>query len=181
MAEDGAETAEEGSEGAEKPKRKIELQTLVLLLNGVLMLAALGVVVYTKMLFERPPILEHTELEKKKEEVKNAEPKARPMVSFDPITVNIAMTSGKAHYANLSFSVECRDEAICTSINSKKALFLDQMIASLGKRQITELNTVQGRLLLKAELLREFNRIMEETSSESGAVIDIYFSNLVLQ
>jgi len=171
-----ADTEAEGEEAA-PPKRKIELQTLLVLLNSLLVLAAVGTAVYTKLMFEKPPLVEEVELEKKKDELKTpATPVDKVMVAFDPMTVNVATTSGKAHFATLGFAVECRDQGAGELVQAKKAILLDKIVQTLGKRQVTQLNTIQGKLLLKTDLIRQFN-----SELEAGAVTDLYFSSFVLQ
>lgn len=170
---------EAGAEGGapEAPKRKLDTQSKLVLLNTLFVLAALGTLAYTKLLYKKPVIEEHVELEKKQEEAKAApEPTERPLVKFDQMTINIAMTSGKAHYATVAFAIECRDDAACANATEKKAILTDKLIAALGRRQLTELNTIQGKLLLKSELVRRFNEILSP-----GAVTDLYFSNFILQ
>lgn len=172
-----AEEAEAGAEGGEAPKKKLDTQTLLVLGNTVLVLAALGTLAYTKLLYQRPVIDEPTELAKKQEELKTApEPTERPLVTFDQMTVNIAMTSGKTHYATVAIAVECRDSEAMAKINAKKAELTDKVIAALGKKQITEINTIQGKLMLKSELIRRFNEV-----TAPGAVTDLYFSAFILQ
>ncbi len=173
MAEEEKGGAEGGAAPA-APKAKPPLGVLLILVNTLLVLAALGMMVYTKLLFKRPVISEETELEKKIDEVKA--PAEKSLVSFDQILVNIAMTSGKTHYATLQFTVECRTQAVASLVEAKKAHLIDKVIASLSKRQITELNTIQGKLLLKTELLREFNAL-----TEPGGVTDMFFPTFILQ
>jgi flagellar basal body-associated protein FliL len=169
-----AEETTEGGGAAPAPKRG---PPPLVLINTVLVLIALGTLVYTKLLFHRPEISESTELQKKKDELK-APPVVEPrsIVSFDQFVVNIAMTSGKAHYATIAFAVECRDSHIEAIVNAKKALFLDKIISALAHRQMTELNTIQGKLLFKTDLMRDFSAL-----TEPGGITDIYFSNFVLQ
>lgn len=183
MAEEGGEGGgggdDHGASGAAgaAPKLKLDTQTLLLLANAILLLAALGMFVYTKLLFHRPVIAEETEIQKKQEELKKpAEPTDRPIIVFEQMIVNIAMTSGKAHYITIAFAVECKDDEIAATVKAKKALFIDQLIALVGKRQLTELNTIQGKLLLKTELMRKFDAIVNP-----GGITNIYFSNFILQ
>lgn len=182
MAEEQAAGAE-GEGGEKKPKLKIDPQTLVVFVNSALILATLGMLIYTKLIYHRPEIVEEEEIQKKKEELKTPAPVAeKVMLNFDQLTVNVAMTSGKQHYATLTFSVECRDNEVLEQVKRRKALFVDKVIAALGKRQITELNTIQGKLFLKSELLREFNKILKSDNANSiQGITDLYFSSFVLQ
>jgi len=179
MAAQDEELEDEGEEGAKKPKRKLNLSvsTLIILVNGVLILVTLAVFAYTKLMFQRPVIAEETEIQRRQEELKTPpKPAENPLISFDQMTVNIAMTSGKSHYATIAFTLEARDQEAVDMVNAKRTLILDKIIATLGKRQVTELNTIQGKLLLKSELLRQFNEM-----TKPGAVSDMYFSNFILQ
>jgi flagellar basal body-associated protein FliL len=172
---------DDAPEATEAPKPKLAPQALLVLGNTLLVLAAAGAVAYFKLMYKKPVIEEHAELEKKQEELKKTpEPSERPLVSFDQLSVNIAMTSGKQHYATIAFAVECRDEAAAAVVNAKKAAFTDKVIAALAKRQMTELSTIQGRLLLKSELIRAYNELTA-TATAPGAVTDMYFSTFILQ
>lgn len=170
---------EEGAEGGEaKPARKLpDTQTLLVLINTLLVIAALGALVYTKLIYQKPAIVEETEIKRKLEESKKPpEFIERPVITFDQMTINIAMTSGKAHYATLALALECRDQDAGALVKAKKAVITDKLIASLGHRQVTELNTIQGKLLLKTELMREFNALIQ-----SDAITDVFFPAFVVQ
>ena len=171
---------EEGHDGGAPAKPKIKLpdtQTLLVLVNSILVLAALGTMVWTKLIYQAPVIVEETEMKHVVEATKKPEePTEHAIVNFDQIIVNIAMTSGKAHYATVTFAVECRDAGVAGIVKVKKAMFIDRLIAALGHRQLTELNTIQGKLLLKTELMREFN-----TLAPVGGITDMFFATFVLQ
>jgi flagellar FliL protein len=176
-----SEEAGAGAGGADTPvaapKAKLSPQTLFVLVNMLLMLAALGMLVYTKLLYKKPEIIEETELEKKKEELGKPLPLAeKSLMAFEQVTVNIAMTQGKAHYATIAFSLELRDAEAAAIAKAKKAMIVDKMLQALAKRQVTELNTIQGKLLLKTQLMTEYNEVISP-----GAVTDIFFSNFILQ
>ena len=176
MAEEKGDQLEEAAEEAASPKRSPQL--LLLLANVVLTLAAVGTLVYTKILYQRPSIEEATEVKKKKDELKTPPSVSeRPLLTFDPVTVNIATTSGKSHYATLAMSLECRDDETAAKVRAKKVQLIDEMIRRISKRQVTELSTIQGKFILKSELLRAFNEIMED----QNAIVDIYFPNFLLQ
>ena len=171
-----AEAEEKGAEEA-APKKKLDLQTILVMANTLMVLAALGATVYTKLLYKKPPIVEEEEIQKKIAEIKSPEPTAEKIiVPFDQLLINIAMTSGKAHYATIALAIECRSEEVAEIAKVKKALLIDKLIALVGKRQMTELNTIQGKLLLKTELMREFSAL-----TKPAGITDLYFSTFILQ
>jgi flagellar FliL protein len=174
-----AEEKKDDSGAAEAaPKKKPPLALLLLIGNTVLSLVAAGVFVYTKVLYKKPKITEEEELSKKSSEV--IKPKLvqeKSIVSLDSMSVNIATTSGKSHYATLQVGIECTDSEAAGLVSAKKALFIDKIIVVMAKKQLTELNTIQGKLLLKSILLREFNSLLDTP----GAITNIYFPNYILQ
>ncbi len=138
--------------------------------------------VYVKMVFKRPPIEESAEMQKKVEELKEPPPVLeRVNYAFEKITVNIATTSGKSHYATLEFTVECADEATQALVKGRKAQYIDEVIAALAKKQITELNTIQGKLILKTELLKRFNELSQNERNKPPKITDMFFSSFILQ
>lgn len=181
----GAEAeGEEGEEAAKPAKRRIRIDPKVVLplLNTALVLAAAGTLTYTKLLYKKPVISEYDELAKQKEELKKPEkPIEKSLVNFEQMTINIAPTSGKAHFATIKFSIEVRDADASKAATLLKDAMTDKLIASLAKKQLSELNTIQGKLLLKAELLREFNALLSAAAQISAGVTDVYFSAFILQ
>ncbi|MGE4232390.1 MAG: flagellar basal body-associated protein FliL [Bacteriovoracia bacterium] len=181
MAEAEEASGETGGETS-PPKPKISLQAILLLANAVLLLVAVGTAVYTRLLFKRPAISESEEYKKRIEEAKNPPlPAEKAILTFDPLTVNIAMTSGKAHYASLSFAIECKNNEACEVVKKRKPQFLDIVVQTLAKKQITEINTVHGRLFLKSELLKQFNKVMDTSQFGHSPITDLYISDLTLQ
>lgn len=183
MAEEKNDAASESAASTPGPSKMSALKnphTLLMLLNTLFVLLALGTVVKIKLLFERPAISEKAELEKQIQAVEaNAShnDQERMIYKLDSATVNIAMTNGKAHYVTLEMAIECKNAQVHAKITAKKDQIMDRLLNTLGKRQMTELSTVQGKLLLKNELQREFDAVIEEV----GGIYDIYFSTFTLQ
>jgi flagellar basal body-associated protein FliL len=154
---------------------------LVALVNTVMVLAALGTLLYTQILFKRPPITE--EAERARLEKKFASPGPEPeagFVVFDPVTVNIATNTpasnnpgnsppgeGKSHYATIGFSLELRDMSFKTEVETVKPLIMDKFVSLLGRRQFHELSNVQGRYILRSQLIEIANQII---ASEAGKI-----------
>src|SRR4051812_33141471 len=89
----GGGTGDAGGGAPPAPTKMRDPQTLLVLANTLLVIVALGVLVYTKLLFERPPIVEEKELVKAQEAAKGpVEPAEKLIVPFDQLMVNIAMT-----------------------------------------------------------------------------------------
>lgn len=178
------EVSGKDGEGGSKSKsgKKLSLEMILVLANTLGVIAALGTFVYTKVLYEKPPIIETDELEKKKEELKTpAIPQEKEIVKFDQIQmINIAMSEGKSHFATVHISVECRDSSIAGLIQAKKTILIDKFISLIGKKHFRELNSIQGKLIFKNELIREFTVLL---GPEVGAapITDLFFSDFILK
>lgn len=183
--EKAAEAEGEEGEGAAAPaRRRIQINPRIILpiLNTVLVLTAAGTFAYTKLLYKKPVISEYDELAKQKEALKKPEkPVEKPLVNFEQMTINVAPTSGKAHFATIKLSIEARDADASKAAAQLKDAMTDRLIASLARKQLSELNTIQGKLLLKAELLREFNGVLNASARIGAGITDVYFSTFILQ
>jgi flagellar basal body-associated protein FliL len=188
---------------AEKPAGpKAPMGPLILgLLNTIVILAAVGMLAYTKLVFKRPPITEEGEREKI-EALKSA-PKASTVhgyVQFDPVTINIsaiptqpknpegsgeAQVQGKLHYATIGFSLELPDVGRKEELESIKPLIADQFLALTGRKQFHELTSVQGRYVLKTQMIEIVNNLankrLAEGSMKGPLVSDLYFNQFIVQ
>lgn len=148
---------------------------LLVAVNVLVTLAALGMLVYTKVLFKKPKITEEAE-RARIEAVQKAKPQPKlvsALIVFEPVTVNIApnpqqpkaadgtpnQMQGKQHYITLGFAVEIRDDAKKAEFETFRPLMMDTLLNILGKKPFHVLATVQGRYVLKSELIDRFNEI----------------------
>lgn len=174
------------------PRGPSKIPLLFGLLNTLGLFAAVGAVVYTRMLFERPKITESTErsaraLQAEKELTAPARP---AIIAFDPMTVNIrggGEGSPKMHYVTLGFSLEVRDETLADSITEIKPLLLDRILHLLGNKAFHELNTVQGRYILRTEIQDMANGLVAERQPKTtdqrqpALVTSVYVTQFTLQ
>jgi flagellar basal body-associated protein FliL len=110
--------------------------------------------------------------------------------------------AGRTHYLSISFSLEIRDEKKKDAVEAVKPLFFDRLLSLLGKKNAAELNTVQGRYLLRTEILNLMNTLIAKGSQASlttedaeegsnkratevpagdGLVTHVYFTQFVVQ
>ena len=145
---------------------------ILALVNSVAVLAAGGMLLYTQVLYKRPPITENSE-RVRIEALKAAHlPSPTPgFLMFEPVTVNIASSpvspkpadgtqeqiQGKLHYASLGFALQLRDLNRKDDLDPLRPQILDMVLAILGKKQFQELTTVQGRYLLRSQILQAVN------------------------
>lgn len=177
------------------------LALVIPILNTLALLATLGVFYYTRLKYHRPSITEESE------RVRIAKVSSEPveniatLIQFEPVTVNIASTpiaphpsdgtvqqiQGKLHYVTLSFSLELQNRTHQSLIESSRPAIMDHLLLLLGKRQFHELTTVQGRYILRSQLMEFANKLIaasnsSETDGEpNGMVSNIYFNQFLVQ
>ncbi len=192
---DAAPAAEGGQEAA-KPKKPLDLGLLLAVVNMVAILAALGMFVYTRILFKRPPITEDAERARLAAEVKKAGLAATPgIVAFEPVTINIkasltglepagpaGLAQGKMHYATVTMIYELKDANRKDLLEELKPIILDRFFSMMGRKSYAELTSVQGRYVLRTQLIDTANQLLlSETKDPNAVVTNIYFVTFLVQ
>jgi len=151
-------------------------------LNTVAIAAVLGVFVYTKIVFKHPAITEEKERAKLSAHATQIESDGKHfMVPVDPITVNLDPFTGadgkqKVHYATVSLTFELRSEKDSGRFDTVKPVVMDRVIQNLGKKKFEDLNQVQGRYLLRSQIVDAANEYLGEP-----IVAEVYLSDFLLQ
>jgi flagellar FliL protein len=154
------------------------------LINTVAIAAVLGLFVYTKVIFKRPPITEQKERARLNENAKKLDAAIgakKLIVALDPLTVNLDTFKGedgkdKVHYASITLSVEIRDERELDQFNAIRPKIMDRIIQNLGKKSFDDLNQVQGRYLFRSQIIDAANEFLGKP-----IVTEIYFNDFLLQ
>lgn len=185
---------------APPPPAASKLPLILALVNSLTALGAAGLLFYTQLIYKRPVITE--ESERKRLAELHATPKAPPVpgsVDFEPTLINIAsqpgqirpadgstrQIQGKLHYVTMGFSLEIRDVTRKGEVEELKPLIKDRIISILGRKQFHELNTVQGRYILKTQLLDAINLLIEKRQEKppilGPLVTQFHFTHFVAQ
>ena len=182
MAEENLESGTEGEAQASASPKPSKLPLLLVLLNTLAILGALGLMFYTQMVYKRPTITESAErkkLEDTEKEILVGEP---GQIAFEKMTVNIKpaeATPGnpkKLHYASFAFHMEFRDLSDQQNFETVRTKFMDQLIEHIGRKTFKELTSVQGRYLLRAELVDVGNALIGKP-----VIQQLYFSEFLVQ
>ena len=159
-------------------------------------MAALGMFVYTRVLFKRPPITEAQERERLLKT--KVEPKAMinpGLMHFDPVTVNIKASPEELraaasqsndtpqHYVTIGFSLELRDIGEQKMVDGLRPRVVDIVLSSLSKRTYGELVTVQGRYVLRTEMIDKINELFEIKGKPPGpaTITNFFISSFAVQ
>jgi flagellar basal body-associated protein FliL len=173
--------AEEENQGTDAAPagRKFDLLTILLLVNLLAVLGAVGTILYTKILYKKPKITNESATEtlvKKLGATDGNRNKEHPLVTLEEMRVNLAPKNGENHYAVFIVSFECLDQAAADRFNEKRDVLVDKLIYIMNHKQIAELDNVQRRSMFKEEVLTSFNEILGANS-----VLEMYFSNFAVQ
>ncbi len=194
MAEKGKKKEEETQTSEETPKAP-KGPLILRLVNTLTVVAALGLILYTKVLYKRPAITES--LERENLEKKHTKKQVAPgHLQFEPITVNIQSSPsqpktaegtpnqihGKLHYANVGFSLAVKDAQFIEQMERVRPFILDKVLSFLGRKTFQELSTVQGRYILRSQILEASNQIVSrELQTPSLLITQVYFTQFTVQ
>ncbi|MCM2323374.1 MAG: flagellar basal body-associated FliL family protein [Oligoflexia bacterium] len=185
--------------GAAAAKKPLNLPLIVGALNVVVALGAMGALVYTRVIYKRPAITESTE------RARLARLRANPVqatrtgtLTFEPVTVNIQSTprqlraaegtarqvEGKLHYVTLAFVIEIRDERRKDELEAVRSQLMDRLLALLGRKTFHELSTVQGRYILKTQIIDSMNQLLAKRADkpfQETLITDVFFTQFLVQ
>lgn len=98
-----------------------------------------------------------------------------PMVDIEEFVVNI-ISGDTAHYVKASLTVELTNENAKTEVENRMPQMRDTVLMLIGNKTYEELQDLQGKKQLKAELMSNINSFLQ-----TGKVKSIYFTNFVVQ
>ncbi|WP_457576610.1 flagellar basal body-associated FliL family protein [Desulfomarina sp.] len=167
MADKKEEKAEESGGGKKKLFIIIGAVVLVLLIGG-------GVAGY--FMLKKEPQVEAKDpgLEVPVPEL-NKSAEIGPMVDIEEFIVNI-ISEDANHYVKASLTVELTNEEVKEEVTKRMPQIRDAILLLLGNKTYEELQDLQGKRQLKAELLSKLNSFLQ-----TGKVKSIYFTNFVVQ
>jgi len=102
-------------------------------------------------------------------------PAIGPMVNIEEFIVNI-ISSDTAHYVKASLTVELSNEQVKAEVEQRMPQMRDAVLLLIGNKTFEELQDLQGKKQLKAELISKMNSFLR-----SGKVTSVYFTNFVVQ
>lgn len=167
-----------------------KLPLILALVNSAVVAGVLGTAFYTMVLFKRPEITESGERARLAEAAAPKAAVAPGRIEFKPVMFNIrpnpakpghapasdSLLAGKQHYVQLGMSLEIRNAEDTEKFEYIRPIFLDELNHALATKSFDDLTTVQGRFLLRAEILELANNLIKEP-----AVTDVFFSQFVVQ
>jgi flagellar protein FliL len=98
-----------------------------------------------------------------------------PQVNIEEFIVNI-ISGDAAHYVKASLTVELTNEEVKGEVEKRMPQMRDAILLLIGNKTFEELQDLQGKKQLKAELTSKINSFLK-----TGKVKAIYFTNFVVQ
>lgn len=98
-----------------------------------------------------------------------------PMVDIQEFVVNI-ISAENNHYVKASLTLELTNESAREEVTKRMPQIRDSILLLVGNKTYEELQDLQGKKQLKAELSSKLNAILQ-----SGNVRSIYFTDFVVQ
>ncbi|MDF7808001.1 flagellar basal body-associated FliL family protein [Pontiellaceae bacterium B12219] len=109
-------------------------------------------------------------------------PKKNPdtpvIVQFQDLYVNIAETKA-TRVLKLTVVLELSEEKLMTPLEAHRAIIRDLISEAASRMTIDELEGRNGRSILKREIKNRVNDLVRDRMA--GAVIDVYFSDFLIQ
>ena len=168
MAENGAnETTEEG--GGKKKKLIIIIAMALVILLGA------GAAVYFLFLKKDPPPPEETNEQVEMVQPETSGDEIGPMVNIEEFIVNI-IGEDAAHYVKASLTLEMSNEEVLEEANKRMPQIRDAILLLIGNKTFEELQDLQGKKQVKAELKSKINSFLK-----TGKVKNIYLTDFVVQ
>jgi len=137
-------------------------------------LAALGVFVYTEMVFKRP--LPDNQIEKANL-IKDSESSVAPEVfKLDKMIINLNSAGSRLRFLDVEIHLVPFKSQSVERFEAQKAIIKDAIIDISSNMEPDELNSVAGKILLEERMRRRINDFYGKP-----LVKEIYFSRFVVQ
>jgi len=171
---------------AEKEKKKDEPEKgggkkklIIIIAAVVLLLAAGGAAYYLLVMKPHKAEQEHQKAEASKAAalIKPIPEEANigPMVEIKEFVVNI-IGEDTTHYVKASLSLELDKESTKDEVNKRMPQIRDAILLLISNKTFAELQDIQGKNQVKAELKSKINSFLK-----TGSVSNIYLTDFVVQ
>jgi len=160
-----------------KPSFRDKLPKILLwafvVLNLVMMVGGTLVIYKVKIAYQRPTITEEKEsanlaLDR---DIRNGKP---VLFSFEPFTINL---DGRPHkLVRTTIQLEMLNEEGYEEAVELTPIERDEIVKILNKKTFEDIETIQGKLFLKDQILTAMNKMLHK-----GTVKEVYFNEFIVQ
>ncbi|OEU71694.1 MAG: flagellar basal body protein FliL [Desulfuromonadales bacterium C00003068] len=159
--------ADEEDKGSGGGKSKM---MIIVIIGVVVLLVAVGVAAYLlgSKSAQSAPVAAEVEETEKVEGV-------GPMVDVTDFIINI-LDKNETRYLKAAITLELENEETVIEVNERMPQIRDSVLLLVGNKTFAELNDLQGKLQLRAEIIVRLNKLLKK-----GKVKGIYFTEFVVQ
>lgn len=159
------EEKQEGSGGKSK-------MMLFVIIGAIVLVVSVGVAAY--LLGSRSAQNAAVPQEVEVEKTSQAEG-VGPMVDITDFIINI-LDKNETRYLKAAITLELENEETVAEVNERMPQIRDSVLLLIGNKTFAELNDLQGKLQLRAEIIVRLNKLLKK-----GKVKGIYFTEFVVQ
>lgn len=98
-----------------------------------------------------------------------------PTIDLQDFVVNI-LDGEQMHYLKAAITIEATDDKTKEEIQKRNPQIRDAIILLMGNKKYDELRDLQGKLQLRAELMKRINSLLSQ-----GAIENVFFTEFVVQ
>lgn len=175
MAQPETEAAEEQKAPARLGGKK-RLLLILLLIVGVVGLSVGATLVALKVF--APPAEE-----KKSDTPEEAAPELPKQAIYHPlkpaINVNFSVR-GRQRFLQVELTLMTRDESVIPTIDLHQSMIRNALILLIGGQSYEELQTAEGKELLRQQCLQEIQRLLQQEIGRPG-IEQVLFTSFVMQ
>lgn len=151
---------------------------IIIIAAVVLVLGAMGggfMLMWSKMNSALVQVQNQNNKEEEEEKPVEDENSMGPIYKMDTLIVNLADQGGK-RYLRVTMELELSAPQVIEEIGQRLPQLRDAILMVLPSKQYTDINTTEGKVALRDELIAKMNGILK-----SGTVKTIYFTEFVVQ
>ncbi len=162
------------ADNQEKPrsgKKKLILLSAALL--GVIVISVGGTVAALKLLAPPPPPPETAE---------NAQPTQTPAIYYPlkpALLVNFDVR-GRQRFLQAELTLMTRDGSVISAVELHQAMIRNALIMLIGGKSFEDLQTAEGKELLRQDCLQEIQRLLQQEIGNPG-IEQVLFTDFVMQ
>ncbi len=147
---------------------------IILGLNGILVAAAAGLVVFSHTSIKKPTTDQNKEVGQMIED--SMQELQKPPVVMDEIVVNLYSREARLRFLNTQMNIVLFEDKDRSLVMAYKSRIFDVLIDVAGNMKPNELNSVTGRILLETRIKTKINNM-----AKKPLIKKILFSKFIIQ
>ena len=98
-----------------------------------------------------------------------------------PFVVSFAEKGGDTRFVQLTLQAMARNEKTIDAIKTHAPAIRNAFLFVISAHKVEDLETLEGKEKLRADMLKSANEIMEKNTGKADAIEELYFTSLVIQ